>query len=351
MESIIDNEARKIYDEINKKKYVLVSLLGAALVLVFITDIMVGPAWLPMVEVISAIFMPNSSDPITHVIVWTIRLPTALMAMVIGASLGVAGAEMQTILDNPLASPYTLGVSAGAGFGAALAIVLGVGVVPQLGQYLISINAFFFSFLSCLLIYFISKAKRVTAENMVLVGIALLFLFQALLALLQYIASEQALQQIVFWLFGSLSRTTWPKVGIVSIFLITIIPLLAMDAWKLTALRLGDEKAKSLGIDVERLRLKTLIFISLLTASAVSFVGTIGFIGLVGPHIARMLVGEDQRFFLPVSALGGAILLSAASTGSKLIVPGAIFPIGIVTSLIGVPFFFSLIMKKGRGYW
>ncbi|GAB6156481.1 hypothetical protein JCM17380_52330 [Desulfosporosinus burensis] len=129
------------------------------------------------------------------------------------------------------------------------------------------------------------------------------------------------------------------------------VPMIAKDTWKLTALKLGDEKAKSLGINVERLRLKTFVLISLLTASAVCFVGTIGFIGLVGPHIARMLVGEDQRFFLPLSALGGALLLSVASIGSKMIIPGAIFPIGIVTSLIGVPFFFSLILTQKREYW
>jgi len=347
----MDTKAKEIYGEITGRKYALIVLFVAVCVLALIIDIFVGPAWLSIQEVFSAVFLANASDPITHVIVWTIRLPTALMAIAVGAALGIAGAEMQTILDNPLASPYTLGVSAAAGFGAALAIVLGVGIVPYAGEYLVSINAFFFSLLTCLLIYFIGKARRVTAETMVLAGIALLFLFNSLLALLQYIASEEALQAIVFWLFGSLLRTTWPKLAVVAAVLITVVPLIAKDAWKLTALKLGDEKAKSLGIDVEKLRLKVFIWVSLLTAAAVCFVGTIGFIGLVGPHIARMIVGEDQRFFLPMSALGGAILLSAASIGSKVIIPGAIFPIGIVTSLIGVPFFFSLILTKRRGYW
>ena len=133
--------------------------------------------------------------------------------------------------------------------------------------------------------------------------------------------------------------------------LLITTPMLLKDAWKLTALRLGDEKARSLGINVERLRLKVFIWISVLAAAAVCFVGAIGFIGLVGPHIARMFVGEDQRFFLPMSAFAGAALLSAASIGSKLIIPGAIFPIGIVTSFIGVPFFLSLILLKKRGFW
>ena len=130
-----------------------------------------------------------------------------------------------------------------------------------------------------------------------------------------------------------------------------IIPLIVRDAWQLTALRLGDQKARSLGVQVDGLRLRTMIYISILTAAAVCFVGTIGFIGLVAPHIARMMVGEDQRYFFPCSVISGALLLSAASLGSKLIVPGAIYPIGIITAFIGVPFFLSLILGKRTRYW
>jgi len=344
-------KARELYKEITWRKYVLLVLFAVTCMLTLIIDVSTGPAQLPISEVFFTIMSPNHSDPTTHVIVWVIRLPMALMAIAVGAALAIAGAEMQTILDNPLASPYTLGVSAGAGFGAALALVLGVGVIPHTETVLVPVNAFFFSMLTCLLILFISKIRGVSTETMVLAGIALLFLFHSLLALLEYLASEEELQAVVFWLFGSLLKATWPKLGVATTILLVTIPLLLKDAWKLTALRLGDEKAKSLGLNVERLRLKVFIWISVLTAAAVCFVGTIGFVGLVGPHIARMLVGEDQRFFLPLSAFAGAVLLSAASIGSKLIVPGAIFPIGIVTSFIGVPFFLSLILKKRRGYW
>ena len=340
-----------VYHGITAKKYSYLLLFATVCMVSLLVDILVGPAWLAVPDVVNAILGTGLVEPTTAVIVWTLRLPTALMALVVGATLGIAGAEMQTILDNPLASPYTLGISAGAGFGAALAIVVGAGTLPIPEDYLVPLNAFVFALLSCLLIYFIGRARVITAETMVLAGIGLLFLFHALLALLQYMASAEALQAIVFWLFGSLMKATWAKVGVVATVLVLAVPLLVKDAWKLTALKLGDEKAKSLGINVEKLRLKTFVLISLLTASAVCFVGTIGFIGLVGPHIARMLVGEDQRFFLPVSALGGALLLSAASIGSKMIIPGAIFPIGIVTSLIGVPFFFSLILTQKRGYW
>jgi iron complex transport system permease protein len=340
-----------MYHGMITRKYTYLLVFAAVSAVSLLVDILVGPAWLSVTDVVKAVFGTAPAEPTTEIIVWTLRLPTALMAIAVGATLGVAGAEMQTILDNPLADPYTLGISSGAGFGAALAMVLGGGWLPIPDDYLVPASAFVFAFLTCLFIYFIGRARAVTAETMVLAGIGLLFLFHALLALIQYMASPEALQAIVFWLFGSLTKATWPKVGVVTAVLVIAVPLIVKDAWKLTALKLGDEKAKSLGINVEKLRLKTFILISLLTASAVCFVGTIGFIGLVGPHIARMLVGEDQRFFLPLSALGGALLLSLASVGSKMIVPGAIFPIGIVTSLIGVPFFFSLIMTRKREYW
>ena len=343
--------AEELYSRITGRKYILLFSLLGLVVLIFLVDIAVGPAWLSIGEIFSAIFTPTSVDPTTHVIVWNLRLPIALMAIVVGASLSVAGAEMQTILDNPLASPYTLGVAAAAGFGAALALVLGVGVVPYGEQFIVPINAFFFAMLTCLLIYSIARKARLSAETMVLAGIAILFLFQSSLALLEYFASEEQLQAVVFWLFGSLLKTTWLKLGISAAILLVSVPALAKDAWKLTALRLGDEKARSLGINVERLRLKVFIWVSVLTGAAVCFVGTIGFIGLAGPHMARMLVGEDQRFFLPASALAGAVLVSAASAVSKLIIPGAILPIGIVTSFIGVPFFVSLILRRRRGYW
>lgn len=204
--------------------------------------------------------------------------------------------------------------------------------------------------LSCLLIYFVARKIEFSSEVMILLGIAVLFFFNSLTAGLEYIASEQQLQALVFWLMGSLQRTTWLKLGISTMVLFIIALALAKDVWKLTAMRLGDEKAKSLGIDIERIRFKVFTCVSFLTATAVCFVGTIGFIGLVAPHVARMLVGDDQRFFIPASVLAGAVLLSGASVLSKLIVPGAILPIGIVTSLVGVPFFSYLIIRRRRRY-
>jgi iron complex transport system permease protein len=341
---------KEVYSKITGRKRTLLGGLVVVAVIVFLVDICIGPARLSITEILSAIFRPDSVDRSTYVVVWDIRLPVALMAVVVGAALAIAGAEMQTILDNPLASPFTLGIAAAAGFGAALALVFGVGIL--IGEaFVVSINAFAFAMLTCILIYSISKVGRFGIGAIVLAGIAVSLFFHSALATVEYYAAEEELEAVVFWMFGSLTRVTWLKLGIVAGVLGVTTPLFVKDAWKLTALRMGEEKARSLGVDVARLRLKVFVCVSVITAVAVCFTGIIGFIGLVGPHIARIFVGEDQRFFLPTSALAGIIFLSAASITSKMIDPGAIFPIGVLTSLIGLPFFIFLLVRTRRHYW
>ena len=312
-------------------------------------DVATGPAGLTPATVARSI-LRLGDDRMVDTIVWSIRLPIALMAIVVGATLGITGAVMQTILSNPLASGYTLGIASGAGFGAALVIVFGA-VIPIPEAQAIPISAFVFSSLTCAAVYGIGRMRGSTPEVLVLAGVAMLFLFQALLSLLQFVATPEALSAIVFWLFGSLAKASWGKLAIVTGLVAVTLPVLAFDAWRLTALRLGDDRARALGVDVEALRLRSFVVVSVLTAAAVAFVGTIGFVGIVAPHVARMTVGEDQRFFLPGAALFGAGLLSLASIASKAIVPGAVFPIGIVTALIGVPFFLVLVMRNRRAYW
>lgn len=331
----------------------LLLILAACILLLIscVVDIMTGPAMLPIKNILGAIFNPSAATPIDQTVVWTFRLPVALFALLIGAALGLAGAEMQTILDNPLASPYTLGVSAAAGFGAALMIVLGCAALPFAGILAIPAGAFVFAILASLVIWGVGRMKRGATDPIILCGVALLFLFNSALAFLQYVASENQLQAIVFWMFGSLQGATWPKLAILASVLLLSLPILASQAWKLTALRFGDERARSMGINVQRLRLQILILTSVLTAVAVCFAGAIGFIGLVAPHLARIAVGEDQRYFMPLSAVIGALLLSVASVASKLVIPGAVFPIGIATSFIGVPFFVVMVLSKKRTYW
>jgi iron complex transport system permease protein len=328
-------------------------LLGGivALASVLVIDILIGPSGLSMGQVFSTIAMPGAADAPTWTIIWLIRLPAAIMALVVGAGLGVAGAEMQTILGNPLASPYTLGISAAAGFGAALALVLGFGVFPLTAQLLVPVNAFVFALLCSFVVYLIATARQATAETLVLTGIAFHFLFSSLLALLEYVATQEELHAVVFWLFGSLTKATWTSVAVVCVILLVTLPIFARDAWTLTALRLGDAKAESMGVDVERVRRRVLVLTSILTATATCFVGTIGFVGLVAPHVARMLVGEDQRFLMPVAALSGALVLSIASIVSKTLIHGVVFPIGIVTSFVGIPFFLGLVLTRKRLHW
>lgn len=322
-------------------------LAGLAVLLVCVTlDAATGPAMLSP-GVVAWSILRLAEDPMVDAIVWSIRLPVALMAVAVGAALGATGAVMQTVLNNPLASSYTVGISAGAGFGAALVIVLGAALpVPE--AFAVPVSAFLFAALACSCVWLLGGLRGATAETLVLAGIALMFLFQAMLAALQFIASPEALQQVVFWLFGSLQRATWTKLAVVTAILLAMAPMIMRDAWSLTALRLGEDRAAALGIGLRGLRLRALVFVALATGAAVAFVGTIGFVGLVAPHLARMLLGEDQRWLLPGSALAGALLLSAASVASKTIMPGALIPIGIVTALVGVPFFAWLVLSTRR---
>lgn len=342
-------DATTLYARLARRRRTVLLAGFAAMAVSLILDVATGPAMLPVPAVARSIF-GLAQDRKIDAIVWSIRLPIAFVALAVGAALGLSGGIMQTILNNPLASSYTLGISAGAGFGAGLVIVLGV-AIPLPEAWSIPTMAFLFAGLACAGVHAIGSLRGSSPEMLVLGGIALLFLFQALLALLQFVASPEALQQIVFWLFGSLQKASWSKLWIIAAVLVVALPLLLVDAWRLTALKLGDERARGLGVDVAQLRIRSFAIISALTGVAVAFVGTIGFVGLVAPHIARMLVGEDQRGLLPASALFGALLLSLSSVASKTVLPGAIVPIGIVTSLIGVPFFVWLVIRSRRAFW
>ncbi|MBD0786442.1 iron ABC transporter permease [Vibrio sp. Y2-5] len=333
-----------------KRRGMILTSFGALLAASFVLDIMTGPSMIDASSVIYALLqwigLPFQIDSSTQVIVSNLRLPIALMAIFVGGSLGMGGAEMQTLLNNSMASPYTLGMAAAAGFGAALMLYTGsLGIDSNLA---VPIGAFAFCMLSACFLFALASVRHIGSGQLILAGIALLFLFQSLLSLVQFISSPELSQQILFWLFGSLSKATWTNLAITATVVMVSFFLLLQDSWKLTALKLGEERAKSLGVNIIKLRLKTLLIVAVMTATVTSFVGIIGFIGIVSPNIAKILVGEDQRFFLPLSFLIGAFLLSTASVLSKVIVPGALFPIGIVTAIIGVPFFFWLIIAKRR---
>lgn len=225
--------------------FILIGLLICAVS--FITDVIVGPASLTLRDVWLAVMQSPEVSKNADVIIWSIRLPTAVMALLVGASLGIAGAGMQTILDNPLSSPYTLGISAGAGFGASLVVVIGLSSLEFLGEFMVPFGAFVFAGLTSFFIYSINKIKNFSSETMILAGIGMMFLFQALQSLMQYMATPEALQNIVFWTMGSLTKANWLSISIVLVALLVMLPLMMRESWRLTALKLGDEKASGLG--------------------------------------------------------------------------------------------------------
>ena len=331
----------------NRRRWRLVLLLGLGALLALIADLTSGPSGLPLRDTFAALMRQEGVARGTMVIVWQVRLPVAVMALLVGAALSLAGAEMQTVLENPLAEPFTLGVSAAAALGAGLAIVLGLSLPFLPGVWSVSANAFLFAMAALALLQLVSMRRGGGAEVIILLGIALNFTAGALLALVQFVASADALQQLVFWTMGSLANVRWQGVAVMALVLAACLPFSLRAAWALTALRLGAEQARGFGVDVAGLRRWALLRVSLLAAAAVSMVGVVGFIGLAGPHIARMAVGEDHRFLLPASVLTGALLMSVASVLSKLVVPGILLPVGLVTSLIGLPVFFALILRRG----
>lgn len=338
-------EGKSIYKKINKQRQVIFIAILTSLLIGFVIDVMVGPAWLSVSTVVDALKQGPSAKGLSSAIVWSVRLPMTVTCVCVGASLGMAGTQMQTILGNPLASPYTLGISSAAGFGAAVAYLTGF---PIKGALWLSVplSAFIMSCTACLTMYLLGKMKNMESKTMVLFGIVINFFFQALQSLVQFSATPEVAQEIVFWMFGSLLKASWTGVAVSGTIFIVGSLALSRYAWKLTSLSAGEERAKSLGVNTDKLRLHVFIISAVLTAGAVAFVGTIGFIGLVAPHFARMLVGEDQRYLSPLSALFGALLMLTASILAKVVVPGIIVPIGIVTSLVGVPFLLYLILRR-----
>ena len=277
------------------------------------------------------------------------RLPRLLMGLAAGFNLAIAGAVMQPVLRNPLVSPFTLGISAGAGFGAALAIILGKGLGG--GVFFVVINAFAFSLLTALIILGMSRYKGATPGNMVLAGIALSYLFGAGTTVMQYFADSWAVTEVVFWMVGSLGKATWSSLRFVLPVMSVCVPYLLLKTEDLNVMNAGDDVAASLGANVRRARVLILMAASLLTATTICFTGTIGFIGLVAPHMARMILCGDNRFVVPAAGLVGALLLSGSDLVAMNIIPPTVIPIGAMTAFMGVPLFLYLIMKNRSESW
>jgi iron complex transport system permease protein len=329
----------------------IVTLLLLTGILTLLTGIAatLGSYPISVLEVYATIFAGPGTGTETATIVWDYRLPRILMGILTGAALGVAGAVMQGILRNPLASPFTLGIASAASFGASLAIILGAGVVA--GGYLIAANAFLFTLIAAALVYGLAQVRGITPETMIMAGIAIMYLFSSLTSFLQYIGTSEDVHAVVFWMFGSLGRSTWETVTIAAVIFLFTFPIFIFFARSINALAAGDETATSLGVAVEHVRVIGMGGASLLTAGVICFTGTIGFIGLVAPHITRMIIGGDNRFLLPGTALMGAVILLGADSVGRTIMAPMILPVGIMTAFIGVPFFLYLFLRRRRDYW
>ena len=353
MESI---PSSKLYSKSTARKALFIFVCLVVLVILVPVASSFGSVHLEINDVFHAIiarifpFSGVKSSDLVSTIVWRLRLRWVTMAMVAGAGLAVCGAVMQGALRNPMVSPFTIGVSSGATLGASLALILGVSFVGS-GRYFIVVNAFIFSMITSLLIIGFGRLRGATPESFILVGIALTYTFSAITSFLQYFAEEGDLMAVTHWIFGSVMRASWGDVMLVSAITLICLPFLTKYCWDLNAMTLGDEVAISLGINPARVRMTSMILAALITASITSFTGIIGFVGLVAPHVARLVIGGDHRFLLPCSCVLGAIMVVTANVIGRSIMPPAVLPVGIVMSSIGGPFFLYLLLMKRRRYW
>jgi len=288
-------------------------------------------------------------EPISDVTwhIWlNIRLPRVLLAVVVGCALANAGAVMQGLFRNPLADPGLLGISSGGALFVAIMIVMSIAVPPVLALYSQMLAAFLGSLCIALLVYSISHSGHANLSRLLLAGIAINALSGAAIGVLSYISDDQQLRQFSLWMMGSLGQAQWSSLTIAASLLVPASIFTLFQARKLNLLQLGDEEAHYLGVDVKRTKLILLLLSALLIGGSVSVSGVIGFIGLVIPHLIRMHLGADHRWLLPASALGGAVILLAADTLARTLVAPAEMPVGLITSLIGGPYFLWLILRR-----
>lgn len=290
-------------------------------------------------------------------LVWNLRLPRTLGAIVAGAGLGLSGTILQTLLRNPLASPFTLGISQGAAFGATFAIiVLGAGQSHMAGSdgvtffshTPIMLSAFAGSLITITFILILSGLREVTTESMILAGVALSAFFSSCTMLLQYFADDVQVAATVFWTFGDLGKAGWKEVLLMATMLVPALAYFARHAWSCNALQWGDETARSLGVGVKSLRITGMLLAGLTVAVTTAFLGIIGFIGLLAPHCMRLVIGHDHRFLLPASLLAGSLLLLCSDILSRIVIAPVVIPVGIVTSFAGVPLFLYLLIRRKR---
>lgn len=339
----------------NKKAVLIILLMLTAVAFMVIVCIFVGSSNMTIGETWSALL--HHGSPAHQRIVWNIRIPRVLAAIIAGSGLSVAGLIMQTTLNNPMASPSTLGVSNAAVFGANLSIIVFAGGFLSTGSHLAnytvganpystSLMAFVFSTLSILLILGLCKMRSFSPNVVVLAGIAVGSIWTAATTILQFYATDVGISAAVIWNFGDLGRATYKTDTIMFMVVALGMVVFQLMSWRFNALLSGEHAARSMGIHVDALRFLSLLLASVITAVCVSFLGIIGFVGVICPHVTKKLLGQDHRFAIPMSALSGSFLLLAADTLSRSIGNGSALPVGAITSLLGAPFFIAIIFSR-----
>ncbi len=337
------------------RKRMIVTAGAVGMVACVLLAVSLGAVNIPLPDVLGTLAGKSASKR-WDAIIWNIRLPQALSALVAGAGLSVAGVVMQSVLRNPLGSPITLGISHAAAFGAAVSVMLfDAGNMHSTGADAIVINnpyqttaaAFFMSTATTLIMIGIARIRRTSPEVMILAGVALNALFTAGTMLLQYFADDVQLAAMVFWTFGDTARADWAELGFMSIALVGGLVFFTANRWNYNAVDAGDETAMGLGVRVERVRILGMLVASLVTSVIVAFLGIIGFVGLVCPHMVRRVVGDDHRFLLPASMVCGGLLLVLSDTVARLVLAPHVLPVSVLTAFMGAPAFLYLII---RGY-
>ncbi|MCL1970085.1 MAG: iron ABC transporter permease [Candidatus Bathyarchaeota archaeon] len=348
------NESNKedsgsIYSNYVGKKILFITMCIVALVIITLIALCIGSANLSISEVITQVFHQSG-------IAWSIRLPRVLVAVVAGAMLAVAGAVMQCLLKNPLSEPYTLGLSQAAAFGAGFAIVvLGAGsmysnakdAVVISNQYTVTICAFLFCLISTGTILALTRLTKVAPESIVLAGVVLGSIFTAGLTAVQYFASDVQIASIIYWTFGDLSRITWDSLLLIGAVSAPVLIYFVYNRWNYNAIDAGVDTANSLGVNVTRHITVGMVLASLVAALIVSLMGIIGFVGLLAPHMVRRVIGSDNRFVIPASAIVGALILVVSDTLARTVISPLVLPVGVITSFMGGPLFLYVLI---RGY-
>lgn len=339
---ILNQDISNVYNKLSRRKIWTILALVAVTLVLFFLNLCVGASNQTPIELIANFI--NNPESNGALILFNLRLPHVLTSLLVGSILGICGCILQSSLGNPLAAPSTIGVSQGAACGACIAIICGGSAI--FGAFGIVILAFVFALIPTVLIFIISKYKNFSATSIILSGIAMSIFFGGLVALVEYFADSSQVAQVVFWTFGSLYNVDYPKIIIMFAMLIFIIIYASINSLNFNAMECGDMTAHSVGINVGGSRLRHLVVAALSSACVTAFCGTINFIGLIAPHIMRRFVGANYKYLIPTSALCGACILCLSDILSAIILPGAILPIGAITSFIGAPIFIWILMKK-----